>query len=319
MRLQAVLLGITALALAPRGAGAYQPGHMYVSQSVVFGGGVYRFPLDSNGLPRREPDGYLTTPANPGGIAIGPDGDLYVAEETTHQSGRGCAIEVFAPGATGAAKPLRVLHMPEDSPCASVIAVDNHGYLVVYGFVNGSLYVYKPNARGHEKPFEQAAFNSPFSLAVDGGRVYATSLKVFGPSSNFESVAEFPLGQGPLTYAESGGGYGIAVDASGLYVLSSFGPYGHHSLDSLSVDVFAVGGSGRTRSIISSTCTGDGGPNGSGISGAGLAVYAGHVFMGCGTPFKRGGGVQVYDANANGFQKPIATVPVNSLDLKIGP
>jgi hypothetical protein len=137
-------LSVVALALAgcgseaalPSAAAAWQgrqtftPGHLYVAQGDDVASKVYRYRLDGNGLPSRKPDGVLLLDFTfPGGIAIGPDGELYVSSsgngtECQHK----CFVDVFAAGASGRAKPIRRLDTPEGP---LFVAVDQHGYLDV--------------------------------------------------------------------------------------------------------------------------------------------------------------------------------------------
>ena len=112
------LLAVAAFAARPVPAtslSAFTPGHLYAAQGSDIASKVYRYPLGPNGLPSKVPDGELSLDFQyPGGIAVGPDGDLYVSSAGNGNAcDHECFVAVFAPGASGRAKPIRVLDIPQ--------------------------------------------------------------------------------------------------------------------------------------------------------------------------------------------------------------
>src|SRR6202022_2443171 len=74
------------------------PQHLYLTSSVE--GAVYSFPL-TNGIPSSTPNAIITGLSEPSGIAVDDAGYLYVGDVGMS------LIDVFAPGASGPAKPIR--------------------------------------------------------------------------------------------------------------------------------------------------------------------------------------------------------------------
>jgi sugar lactone lactonase YvrE len=130
---------------APRAAA-----HAYVADSGA--SGVFTFPLRS-GIIAAQPDNFLYLPSGANGIAIGPDGDLYVVNATT-------TLQVFAPGAGGVAPPpLRALTLPNppgDYGYAYGVAVDAQGFLYVAVSAASQIdvLVYRPGASGTDQPIQ---------------------------------------------------------------------------------------------------------------------------------------------------------------------
>jgi DNA-binding beta-propeller fold protein YncE len=147
----------------PNGPGAAQPGTqlpsfrhpiepngaataLYVSD--WFGKSVFRF--------ARNADGTLVTPAgsslvlsyNPGPIAIGVGGNLYVTDEDAE------SLFVYPKGATGNQAPIRQLALPFVPDC---VAVDRAGHEFVGGFTNGYVAVYAKGAHGSAQTLQRIA------------------------------------------------------------------------------------------------------------------------------------------------------------------
>jgi DNA-binding beta-propeller fold protein YncE len=119
---------------------------LYVSD--FYGKSVFRFV--------RNPDGTLVTPAgsslvlpyNPGAIAIGRSGNLFVTDEENE------SVEVYRKGATGSQSPIRTLLVPFVPSC---VAVDAKGFEYAGGFTNGYVAVYAPGAHGPAKTIQRIA------------------------------------------------------------------------------------------------------------------------------------------------------------------
>lgn len=93
--------------------------HMYVSQGPAHQ--ILRFPLNA-GIPAQQPDAVIGGASDPRGIAIGPDGRLYVVDRGT----KNLLIYEPAPGSTS--KPSHVLPIGRQIGLGA-IAVDQFGYV----------------------------------------------------------------------------------------------------------------------------------------------------------------------------------------------
>jgi len=113
------------------------PAALYVSD--FYGKSVFRFVRNADGTLMTPAGSSLVLSYNPGPIAIGSSGYLFVTDENNE------SIEVYRKGATGSQQASRSLLVPFVPSC---VAVDAAGYEYVGGFSNGYVAVYKPNARG---------------------------------------------------------------------------------------------------------------------------------------------------------------------------
>ncbi|MGA8533457.1 MAG: hypothetical protein WB615_05060 [Candidatus Tumulicola sp.] len=292
----------------------FQPGHLYVAQGADIASKVYRFPLQANGLPSKTPDGELSLGFRyPSGIAIGPDGDLYVSSSGTANACRNeakCFVEVFAPGASGKATPIRVLYVP-DQP--QYIAVDQRGYLDVsllrsgVGLTN----VYSPNASGNDQPINQISSDGVKALAARRGIVYIQTV-----TQGIDGVHEHARNHQPINFADPRGetANGIATDATRLYGEYYSQPGNELFLAVAVYDLDHAGGPIRT--IIGIGCKERAS---GGALGYGLAVYKQYLFEGCIALGGAAGGVLVYDGSKHGKQAPIMQLPGGNIGVAIGP
>jgi glucose/arabinose dehydrogenase len=214
---------------------------LYVSD--WYGKSVFRY--------ARNADGTLVTPAgsslvlsyNPGPIAIGAGGDLFVTDEDSEY------LYVYAKGATGYDQPKRELVLPFVPDC---VAVDSAGDEFVGGFTNSYVAVYAPGAQGKANTLQRIALPDRHrvvnNVAVDAsGDLYV---------SNTNEVSEFttPVTKPTLARAIVGSGQqngpsGMALNnASGeLYVAN----VGDNNI--LGYSKTANGKSGPNRTISSSS------------------------------------------------------------------
>lgn len=116
---------------------ATAPAALYVSD--FYGKSVFRFVRRSDGTLQTPAGSSLVLPYNPGPIAIGRNGNLFVADEQNE------SIEVYRKGATGSQQASRTLLLPFVPSC---VAVDADGYEYAGGFSNGYVAVYAPGAHG---------------------------------------------------------------------------------------------------------------------------------------------------------------------------
>jgi hypothetical protein len=124
-----------------------------------------------------------TSPAL-GGIAVGPSGNLFVSTfDPGFELGVGNVYE-FAPGAAGAAMPVRTLSMPTGNSSngyfgAVAVAPDGTLYAVgilpgSFGIINSWIFAYPPGATTPSRTIGQFFNQWIAALAVDkGGELYA--------------------------------------------------------------------------------------------------------------------------------------------------
>jgi hypothetical protein len=175
--LAALLIGCSGTAVTPRAAGQTQslddwtarglaPGsvaqHAYIGDGGA--GAVFRYPV-VNGRLAAQPDSALTGLDYQAG-AVGIDGTIYVNGGKTPS-----AIAVYAPGASGNAKPIRTLETPTGSAVNGQMAVDSSGYLYVPVYRgphrSQETVVYAPDAGGRARPVARVLQNAPSGMAVD--------------------------------------------------------------------------------------------------------------------------------------------------------
>jgi|SRR6516165_1673238 hypothetical protein len=292
----------------------FTPRHLYAAQSGFYRASkVYRFRLDANGLPGKTPDGVLILSArNPGSIAIGPEGDLYVSSAGTPSGCKTkCFVEVFAPGASFHAKPIRVLYVPQQP---LYVAVDQQGYLDVSTLRNrGTMTnVYAPDARGHDRPINRLATDVVNALGASNGNAYIeTLLQVV------EGVAEHSRSSGPVFYTFRRSNYasnGVATEGGNLYaqVAKLIG-----SEFFLATAVYRTDRPGLPiREIIGTGCMNS---RSGGALGYGLAAYKNCIYQGCITVGGNKGSVFVYDSTKDGKQAPVERLSGGATGVAIGP
>jgi hypothetical protein len=297
----------------------FSPKHLYIAQGDDIAGKVYRYRLNSNGLPSTKPDGVLHLDFTfPGGIAIGPDGDLYVASSGSgNDCGHKCFVDVFAPGASGRAKPVRVLNIPKGP---GFIAVDQQGYLDVrilelaHDNIRQNLdydltYVYSPNASGNEGPIKR--LHTPAgvaALAASDGLVYIeTDEKWVQTAAEHSKTGPPQMYTYPYYSANA-----VAVDQGQLYAEVLYPAAS--SLSYVGTEIFKLNQpSTPIRTIVGLDCLS------SGAVGYGMAVFQEYLFEGCISGGGEAGDVQVYDSTQSGEQHSIMRLPGGNVGVAIGP
>lgn len=126
--------------------GAEKTTALYLSD--WYGKSVFRLARNADGTLQTPPISSLVLPYNPGPIAIGSSGTLFVTDEDV------TSLFVYAKGATGYDQPKRELSLPFLPSC---IAVDRAGHEFVGGFSNGYVAVYAPGAQGNAQTLQRIA------------------------------------------------------------------------------------------------------------------------------------------------------------------
>ncbi|MBV9700131.1 MAG: hypothetical protein JO078_08395 [Candidatus Eremiobacteraeota bacterium] len=205
-------------------------GHLYliVTTSTRF---VAEYPI-KKGIPQSTPDREVTGFFAPNALTLDGAGNLYVLDYRT--------IKEFAPGASGHARPIRTIHVPNFLNIGT-LAVDANGY--VYIGQKGHVYVYAPGAHGRATPFAILKPKGyPSGLAIDASgnlnvlgtsqemdpyRIFQTHVSVYAPPPSVKRIREF------CGYEETASGidFGIALDGKGnafsahTYFVNSY-PFG---------------------------------------------------------------------------------------------
>jgi sugar lactone lactonase YvrE len=279
-----------------RTAGPDAANALYVSDNV--GKSVFRFVIKADGTLVAPPGSSLVLPYNPGAIAIGKKGNLFVVSQTNN------SLQVYKPLASGSANPIR--HLNFDFQPTSV-AVDAKGYVYVGGSTNGFVSVYAPGAHGFATPVQKIALPDRHpavnGVAVDTGR------NLYMSDTNEVSEFSTPTTNPTLQRAIIGNGQqaspsGMSLDASGeLYVANT------QNSNILAYSSTANGTAAADR-IISSTGPSLQAPVSTAIKGTTLYCNSGFQFFG--TP-----SVFVFDA-LQGSQAPKQVVTGAYLALPVG-
>jgi len=199
--------------------------HLYVIDfgSVV---AVLAFPI-RNGIPASSPDREITGLNGPIALSVDAAGTVYVLDQQQ--------LKVFAPGASGHAKPVRVIDLPFAAKSnIDTLAVDQRGYT----YVGESKYIfaYAPTAHGPAQPVASVLPRGyPAGLAVDASGdlyvlgnteeqdpnlVYQSWVTVYAtPSSHPVKIRQFCTHE----FTDKGLDYGLAFDGAG-HVLATH-PY----------------------------------------------------------------------------------------------
>ena len=111
-----------------------------------YGKSVFRYVRNADGTLQSPAGSSLVLSYNPGPIAIGAGGSLFVTDEDAE------SLFVYAKGATGYDQPKRELSLPFVPSC---VAVDRAGDEFVGGFTNGYVAVYAPGAQGNAQTLQR--------------------------------------------------------------------------------------------------------------------------------------------------------------------
>jgi sugar lactone lactonase YvrE len=113
-----------------------------------FGKSVFRYARNADGTLQSPAGSSLVLPYNPGPIAIGASGDLFVTDEDAE------SLFLYAKGASGYDQPKRELALPFVPSC---VAVDRAGHEFIGGISNGYVAVYAAGANGNAQTLQRIA------------------------------------------------------------------------------------------------------------------------------------------------------------------
>jgi DNA-binding beta-propeller fold protein YncE len=172
------------------------PAALYVSDS--YGKSVFRYVRRADGTLQTPAASSLVLPYNPGPIAIGRNGNLFVTDEQNE------SVEVYRKGATGSQQPSRTLLLPFVPSC---VAVDAAGYEYAGGFSNGYVAVYAPGAHGLANTIQRIALPDGHpdinGVAVDAaGDLYVTDsneISEFSTPTTNPTLKRAIVGSGELS------------------------------------------------------------------------------------------------------------------------
>lgn len=187
---------------------------LYVSDNI--GKSVFRFVINTDGTLQAPAGSSLVLPYNPGAIAVGSRGTLFVVSQTNN------SMQLYRAKATGSSKPFRQLKF-DFQPTS--VAVDSKGYMYVGGSTNGFVSVYVPSAHGFATPIQKIALPDRHA-AINGVAVDAAG-NLYMSDTNEISEFSTPTTNPTLQRAIIGNGQqaspsGMSFDASGeLYAANT--------------------------------------------------------------------------------------------------
>ncbi len=258
------------------------PRHLYVVSP--FDGAAFSFRL-TNGIPAKTPDAVITGLSLPIGVAVDQQGYLYVSQGPN-------GIDVFPPGATGQAQPIR--HIPTYT--REILAWKT--YIVAQDVVD-AVNVYD-NA-GDGTPIEEIpSIHASQGLAVrPGGTLYftwysITNITVFN-TALFPRRTNAPLAPSQTISRTERTSFsaGIAADDREIFAeVFTGGPQ--------RIDVFPIDSDGPTkprRVMVTPDCPG--GP--SQVASYSYALYSRYLYVACNTRQS----VLIYNKYGSGRVKPL--------------
>jgi len=195
---------------APVGASALlraaAPAALYVSDNI--GKSVFRFVLAPNGTLKAPAGSSLVLPYNPGSIAIGPKGNLFVTSLVNN------SVQIYKKGACCYDKATRQVTLAFQP---TGIAVDANGYLYVGGSTTGYVAVFAPSAKGRAQPVQVISLPDRHftvnGVAIDAyGDLYMSDtneISVFTTPATNPTLSRAIIGNG-----QQSGPTGMAFDPS---------------------------------------------------------------------------------------------------------
>lgn len=290
--------------------------HLYVIVTTN-SGFIAEYPI-RNGIPAAKPDRTVTGFKAPNAIAVDAGGDLFVLDYTT--------VKEFAPAASGPAKPIREIDVPNFLNI-NTLAVDSRGYL--YVGQKQRIYVYGPNAHGHTSPIAKIKpAGYPNGLALDGNNLYVAGDTQRMESSHLQYQLHATLysaapalrrirGFCSPELPDSGINYGIALDGAGR--LFTTHTYFINSYPSGEIDVYPADADGCPTEPSGEITTSD--P----VLREPVYVAVNRPFLYVGDVFYGGGGVVFTLRTTGSSQEPLSTLDVagggehNIFGLALGP
>jgi hypothetical protein len=307
---------------APAAASRWQeqpaPRHLYVA-TTGSENAVYSFPI-TNGIPSRTPDAVLyPNLKSVAGIAVDPGGYLYVADGNYLPTGT--PIDVFAPGATGKANPIRQI-LTNDKGFGEVKLFGP--YVVTNGDGLPVIYAKPPDTPG--TPICAVCITQPIEVLQTGHQLDALAMDPFGViyasvldgglyeyPPMFSAMETPPYSQTPARIITIDTQYygGLAVDTKDIYARDRGNGKGRYILVNV---IPATSTTGKpVRQMEMKPC----GPSLAGETAA-FAIAGAYLYVECHTPEA----VFIYDKLGKGLVSPIfsLTGPFQTpTDIALGP
>jgi DNA-binding beta-propeller fold protein YncE len=181
---------------------------LYVSD--WYGKSVFRYVRNPDGSLQSPAGSSLVLPYNPGPIAMGSTGSLFVTDEDTD------SLFVYGKEAKGYDQPKRELVLPFLPSC---VTVDRAGHEFVGGFTNGYVAVYAPGANGNASTLQRISL--PDNHVDINGVAVDSSGNLYVSDSN--EISEFTTPVTNPTLDRAIVGTGQQSTPTGLAVSNSSG------------------------------------------------------------------------------------------------
>lgn len=270
---------------------------LYVSD--WYGKSVFRYVRNADGSLQSPAGSSLVVPYNPGPIAIGRGGDLFVTDEDAE------SLFVYGKEAKAYEQPKRELVLPFVPSC---VAVDRAGHEFVGGLTNGYVAVYAPGASGNAPTLQRISLPD-HHIDINGVAVDASG-DLYVSDSN--EISEFTTPVTDPTLHRAIVGTGQQNSPTGLTILKSNGELYAANAGDNNVLAYSSTANGKSRPdrTISSRSPALKAPVGVALSGSVLYSTSGSTVDGPPSIF-------VFDA-LKGKQTPKQVVTGSYLALPIG-
>jgi DNA-binding beta-propeller fold protein YncE len=270
---------------------------LYVSDT--YGKSVFRYVRNADGTLQSPAGSSLVLPYNPGPIAIGANGGLFVTSEDSE------SLFVYSKGAKSYDQPKRELTLPFLPSC---VAVDRAGHEFVGGFTNGYVAVYAPGAKGNAQTLQRIALPDRHidinGVAVDSsGNLYV---------SDSNEISEFTTPVTNPTLARAIVGTGQQNSPTGLALNNSSGElYAANAGDN---NILAYSGTANGKSLPNRTISSS---NPALKNPVGVALAGSVLYSTSGSSLNGPPSIFVFDA-LKGEQTPKQVVSGSYLALPVG-
>jgi DNA-binding beta-propeller fold protein YncE len=270
---------------------------LYISD--WYGKSIFRFTRNANGTLVTPAGSSLVLGYNPGPIAIGATGKLFVTDQDSE------SIYVYKKDAKGYAQPERELIAPFVPSC---VAVDKNGYEYVGGFTDGYVAVYAPGATGMANTLQRIGL--PDKHADVNGVTLDSQGNLYVSDTN--EVSEFSTPTTNPTLVRAIVGTGQQNTPTGMTLNDKTGQLYVANTNDNNILVYSSTANGKSKPQRTITS-----PSPPLIGPAGVALAGSVLYSTSGTTLH--GPASVFVLNPlKGQQSPIQVVTGNYLVLPIG-